>query len=351
MIKNFFIAAIFILNAFGLGAQQREAAEKLVDEGVAYHDKQDYDGAIDKYDRALVLDKDNLLALTEKAFTLHSLQKYDESIVYCKNAIEKHPGDAGLKTVYVTYGNALDGLKKTDQSIEIYDIGLKQFPNYYQLHFNKGISLSSVKKYSQALQCFEKAVTLNPRHGSSHNAIARLNDAQENRIPAILAYCRFLALEPNSSRAKENLAFLQKQLKGNAEKTGKKSVTIHIDPKTLDTTAGKENYFGHVDLLLSLTSASDFDKKNKNKSEREKFEDKINLLSATLSEQKNTVGFYWKYYAPYFADMKANKQIETFSYIAFATSDDEDIAKWLKSNKEAIDAFFKWSKAYTWIAD
>lgn len=128
MNKNFFIAAIFILNAFGLGAQQREAAEKLVDEGVAYHDKQDYDGAIDKYDKALALDKDNLLALTEKAFTLHSLQKYDESILYCKNAIEKHPGDAGLKTVYVTYGNALDGLKKPTSQLKYMTQDLSNFP-------------------------------------------------------------------------------------------------------------------------------------------------------------------------------------------------------------------------------
>ena len=47
-------------------AQNKADAEKLVDEGVAYHDKGDYDGAISRYDKALELDKDNLLAMTEK---------------------------------------------------------------------------------------------------------------------------------------------------------------------------------------------------------------------------------------------------------------------------------------------
>jgi tetratricopeptide (TPR) repeat protein len=47
--------------------QNKEEAEKLVNEGIAYHDKDDYDGAISKYDKALELDKDNLLALTENS--------------------------------------------------------------------------------------------------------------------------------------------------------------------------------------------------------------------------------------------------------------------------------------------
>ena len=100
-----------------LFAQNREEAEKLVNEGIPYHDKGDYEGAITRYDKALALDKDNLLALTEKAMSLLSAQKYDESIQNCQKAIESHKVEKILITVYVTYGNALDGLKKTDKSI------------------------------------------------------------------------------------------------------------------------------------------------------------------------------------------------------------------------------------------
>ena len=51
--------------------QNKVDAEKLVNEGIAYHDKGDYDGAIFRYDKALILDKDNFLALTEKAFSYY----------------------------------------------------------------------------------------------------------------------------------------------------------------------------------------------------------------------------------------------------------------------------------------
>lgn len=333
--------------------QNKADAEKLVDEGVNYHDKGDYDGAIAKYDKALELDKDNLLALAEKAFSLLSLQKYDEAINYCQKAIATHPGDKGLKTVYVTYGNASDGQKKTDKSIEIYDEGIKLFPDYYQLYFNKGISLSSVKKYDEAVLCFQKAVMLNPKHASSHNAIARLSNINNKRIPALLAYCRFLSIEPQSKRAKENLASMQKIMKGNVEETGKKSVTINISPDMLgDTTASgkpKENSFTSTDLILSMDAAMDFDKKNKKKTEVEQFIRKFETVCASLKEtKKDNYGFFWDFYVPFFSEMKDKNFIETFAYIAFASTDDPDTAKWLKAHKSETDKFFEWTKSFEW---
>ena len=44
-------------------AQNKVEAEKLVEEGIPYHDKGDFEGAINKYDKALELDKNNALAL------------------------------------------------------------------------------------------------------------------------------------------------------------------------------------------------------------------------------------------------------------------------------------------------
>ena len=48
-----------LLISLTLFSQNKTEAEKLVEEGVPYHDKGDYEGAINKYDNALELDKDN----------------------------------------------------------------------------------------------------------------------------------------------------------------------------------------------------------------------------------------------------------------------------------------------------
>lgn len=352
MKKLIFIQALLLICSLAFG-QNKSGAEKLVDEGVAYHDKGDFNGAISRYDKALELDKDNLLALTEKAYSLLSLQKYDESINYCKKAIETHPGEKGLRTVYVTYGNGLDALNKTDQSIEIYDEGIKQFPDYYQLYFNKGITLASVKKYNEAILCFQKAVLINPKHASSHNAIARLSNISDKRIPSLLAYCRFLVVEPQGNRAKENLESLQKLMKGNVEETGKNSITINISPDMLsDSTKNgnaMENSFKSTDLILAMDAGLDYDKKNKNKTDVEQFIRKFETVCASLKEiRKDNYGFFWDYYAPYFVEMKDKNLIETFGYVIFSSSDKPEISLWLKSNKSKIDEFFEWSKSFKW---
>lgn len=345
-----FLIILFVYNiSFG---QNKLEAEKLVDEGVAYHDKGDYAGAVSIYDKALALDKDNILALSEKAFSLSAQQKYEESILACKKAIETHPGEDELKIVYVTYGNDLDALKQTDKAIEMYDLGIKQFPDFYQLYFNKGVTLTSVKKYDDAVLCFQKAVSLNPKHASSHNLIARILNL-DNRIPALLAYGRFLVIEPESKRAKENLSSVQEIMGRNVEVKGKKSVNLNISADLLsDTTSNsqvEENRFNATDLILTMASAMDIDKKNKKNTEVEQFIRKFEIICESLKEtQKDNFGFYWEYYVPYFLEMKDKNLIKPFAYIVFASSEYPDVADWLNSNKNEVDKFYEWSKSFAW---
>lgn len=51
-------------------AQKQEEAEQKVNQGVQLHDQGKYKEALDLYEQALALDKNNLLALSEKAMTL-----------------------------------------------------------------------------------------------------------------------------------------------------------------------------------------------------------------------------------------------------------------------------------------
>ncbi len=347
---------LFILLALALNisfAQNKEAAEKLVDEGIAYHDKGDYDGAILRYDKALALDKDNLMALNEKAYSLMSLEKYDEAIECCKRAIAAHPREDLLKMVYVNYGTAYDFMKKTDKSIEIYEEGIKVFPNYYLLYFNKGVTLVSVKKNKEAIECFQKALVANPSHAGSHNALARLSHDDHKVIPAVLAYSRFLTIEPQGERAKGNLKNLKSVMGSNVTKTGEKSITINMSPEMLSDKKDKkkvEDDFRSTEMMLSLSSALDLDDKNKNKPEVELFKGKFEGICESLKNGKEDgKGFYWDYYVPYFIELKEKNFLETFSYIVFASSEDDAVMKWLGEHKEDTKKFFEWSDSFDWV--
>ena len=51
---------------------------------------------------------------------------------------------------------------------------------------------------------------------------------------------------------------------------------------------------------------------------------------------------------PYFIEMKEKKLIDTFAYIAFASTESTDVSKWLKAHQEEVEKFYNWSESFQW---
>jgi tetratricopeptide (TPR) repeat protein len=350
MMKPILMFFFFFISAVAF-SQHREDAEKLVTAGVQLEDSGKSELAIAQYQQALQLDKDNLMALTEMAYSFMSLEKYDEAARYCKRALKIHKGEEALNTVYVTYGNALDAMKEPAGSIAVYNEGIKQFPDYFQLYFNKGISLAGMKKNEEALVCFERSATLNPEHAGSQIALGNVLLAENKKIPALMAYCRFLIIEPESKRSIAALENLENILTGHVTINGKNSITIHVSPDMLVDKAGqqKANNFSSTELLLAMGSAMDHDSLMTNQTPLEKFIRKFEIIVNSLKNtEKDNYGFYWDYYVPYFTELTSKNLTETFANIVFASSADPAVSAWLTSNQETVKSFYEWSDAFKW---
>jgi hypothetical protein len=140
---------------------------------------------------------------------------------------------------------------------------------------------------------------------------------------------------------------------GNAEKTGEKKITLNLDTDGLgDTLAnGKPmaDNFTMVDMILQLRGALALGDESKKMTEIERFVTTFEIFASSLNEGlKKGNGFYWDFYAPYFAEMKQKKHIETFAYIIHASSEDKKIQKWLKKHEAEIKDFYKWSDNFRW---
>ena len=345
--KKIYYLSLFVTNI--LLAQNAEHAYKKVDEGIELHDAGKYDEALSKYNEALILDKDNSFALYEKAMTLEALKRYDEAAETSKYILKLYPNDDN-KTVYVTYGNALDQSGKPDLALKIYDEGLKKYPDYYHLYFNKGITLVNSRKNEEAVKAFEAAAKLNPNHPGSFNALAVLSPS--NRIASILASSRYLVLDNKTARAKGNLDAIVSQMSKGVSKQGDHSISLAIDENTLNKVNKKrksENDFSTADVVLSLSAALDFDEKNKNKTDIEKFAQKFETICNALDEtKKNQKGYFWEILAPYFIEMKNRNLIEPFSNIVFLSANNGDATEYSNLNPDKIEAFYLWSKNYDW---
>jgi len=343
---------ILLLLSVTVYAQDVDKIKNYVSQGVALHDQGAFKEAIAFYDKALAIDETNVIALYEKSFSLISLQDYEGAISCSKKAIQANPDSPTLRLVYTTYGNALDGLEKPIEALTVYDEAIAKFPDYYQLYFNKAITLTNLAKYDDAIEAAQHAATLEPNHASSHNVIARLLGMQEKNIPSLLAFTRFLIIEPQGNRANANFPFVQKIMKGNVEQTGEKQVNINVNAAIFsedDKEKPSANNFSQQELILTLTAALAFDATHKNSSEIDLFIERFTALCESLKEvQEDNFGFYWSYYVPYFIEMNDKHFIETFAHLVYATSGDEEIQQWLQTHDTQLKDFYTWSNNYTW---
>jgi Tfp pilus assembly protein PilF len=350
-----YLLTFLILASFSTSqAQDILGAQILIEKGVKLHDNGLYDEAIMHYDSALTIDPQNVAAMGEKALTLLAFNKPQEAADLCAIIMQDYKGARNIEFVYTTYGNALDELGKPEESLKVYNNGLVKYPNNAHIHFNKGITLTGLDRYDEAQESIENALKLNPYHAGSHNALARILKTKNLDVMALMAFCRFMVIEPESDRSIANLPYIQSILKANVEKKGKKSKTITINLNPIDVTEEDDgetrpNDFRTVSIMLSFSVALELDKKNKKKSEPELFQLKMESFCQTLDAAKaDNYGFYWEYYAPYFIAIKEANLLEPFSYIVYASSDSKSVSKWIKANRDKIDAFYDWDQQYDW---
>ncbi len=340
----------FLALCFVLTTVAQSEVEKLIDEGIELHDKGDYNAAIAKYDAALQLDPASYMAMYEKSFAYMAMKKYDESEDMLKKLLKECKDPAIKKLCFVNYGTILDYKGETKKSLKIYDEGIKEFPDHYLLHFNKGITLSGMKEDEDALKCFQNAIRCNPYHASSHNAAGR-TVAGTNRIPAILAMFSFLLVEPEGKRAEQNLILLNKLIMKGISSNDGKSINISIDAGLLDTkNQKKDDDFSSAELMLSLVAASNSVPDSLGaKTEADRLSYKLQLLIGMIDEtKKKEKGLFKNYYVPFFSEMKEKNHLTTACYIVHTSTGKDDIKKWVDENPLKVELFLDWFKNYSW---
>jgi tetratricopeptide (TPR) repeat protein len=251
-----------------------------------------------------------------------------------------------LNAVYIQYGSALDDIGKSKDAIDVYDEGIKKFPGEYLLFFNKGLTLQKLERFDESLIEYQNSLKLKPLHSSS-NYYTGLLLQKANKIPALLAYCTFLGIEPNSKRAKDAFERTNSIVGMNIKKEGN-NTTIFLDVASLDKKKNAENNFSSVELLFSLMSASK-ELDSLGKTPADKLSLKLQMLINSLeNKDKTNKGFYWEHYAPFFITMKEKDHVGTLAHLICLSSGDEENTQWITDNETKVDAFYDWLKGYKW---
>jgi tetratricopeptide (TPR) repeat protein len=349
--KTLLISFTFLIINSSLLSQETEEVKALISEGIALHDKGDYDGAIKKYNAALDIDKNSFHALYEKSYTLFAISDFKECAKISKDLLKKYGDHPEAVLVYIQYGSALDELGKVKDAIEAYDEGIGKFPNEYLLYFNRGLTEMKANKNEDAIKSYQSAMQLKPLHSSSNYYTGMLLQ-KVNKVPAVMAYMTFLAIEPQTKRSKDAYDRVVSILEANVKREGN-NVTLFLDPSMFDKSKKKdgENDFSSIEMLFSLLSATDNAKGVDSiaKTPADKLSFKLQMLINSLTEQKKDgKGFYWEHYVPFLGEMKEKNHIGTLAYLMLKHTNDDSITEWLEKNEKNVTAFYDWIKEYKW---
>jgi hypothetical protein len=217
------------------------------------------------------------------------------------------------------------------------------------LPFNLAVTYRGMGKLDDARDAVKRAIALNPDHAGSHSLLSALWKEGQYKVPALLAACRFLVLEARSKRAPAVLRNVKEGLSGSVTTGGPDPNQINI---FMDTSAKKdEGDFGTIELALSLTKAASMSEKNKGKTQAVLLVEQFETFFAIMSEQSDKGDrskFAWKYYVPYFNEMKQKRFVEPFVYYITQSDGNEETLNWLAANKARVGDFLAWSRLYTW---
>jgi tetratricopeptide (TPR) repeat protein len=296
--KYLLLLFLLINTYFRASAQNNEDARAMVKEGMKLNDEKKYAEAIEKYTQALKIDTGNIFADYQLAYSLFLLDKGTDGIPYLEQVIK---ADTKLKAA-------------------AYDLlGLIYFKN---------------KQYAEAESNAIEAIKLDPKHASTQRMYALVCFHQNKRAAALLGFCSFILLEPNTPRSTEAFGNIQHILQGG----NLKPEPGEMAPHALESNTNALNQ--------AITQAvADFSKR--------RYASQADLLTAELkaiftnvdqlAEKQTGNDFFRKYMAAYFYQLA--QSLNTPALARLISSSLPESGQWIKSNPQQITDLDNWVKS------
>jgi tetratricopeptide (TPR) repeat protein len=354
IVKVLAIACLLPHLAGSQPARGEETAGQLVREGVALHDKGDYDGAIAKYRDALKLEPGNVHAKYELVLSLYTKKDLAEAEKIVRVAAkEKSDIQAGF---WMMLGNIDDDTGRLSAAIADYQEAIRIRPALPLAHFNLGVTYFRNGKLPEARGALEFEASRTPLHPGTQLMLGKTYAAAGFRVPALLAYSRFLFLEPLTTRSQEARDALERLFTSNVKVTSPSHTEISVNPDA----SKEEGDFSGAEMMMPMAQvASTMDPKDAPSGTLLPFSDlepPIQRLASTLDmivesgkEQRNG-GFAADYYLPFLTALYREKKIETFVRAAYSGAELPKNRDWIAKHGTDIEMLRSWAKAFSWPA-
>jgi len=217
------------------------------------------DEAVDKFETALQINPNYLMARANIGNTFLKQGKYNEAIANFKQALLLKED---LPNVYSNLGRAYAGLERYELAIQNYDKAIKLNPNQQNARYHLGLTLLAQKKYVEAIAQFNNVLSVKKGSPDLYNNLALAYFKLEDNRRAAANWKEALMLKPESPEVLNNLAWLLAtsddanfREPAQALKYAEKAcdLTQYAEPEKLDTLAVAYAAVGNFPQAIATT--------------------------------------------------------------------------------------------------
>lgn len=323
------ILMLLMMGFFHLQAQQSES-EKLIKQGQALFGHELYEDAINKYKQAITLDKKNIEAHYELAFTYLTIKDDKEALYYCRNVLAKD-NEYWLDALLI-YGALLNNKGQYIQAIREYKKALKKYPNESLLYFNMGQSYLKLKKPDEAERAVIQGLQLNKQHVAGHRLLSDIMKQKGEVLKSMLPLYYALFIEVDEMN--RELLFDDLQVRWHVAMVQKpgfaKPISKHSSVSGLKVAESKLN-----DIAREASV--------NNPEEPYKLVNQTLALFTMLNEeQTGEMDFFDIQYVDFFKQLHIATHTEAYSYFICSTKYNAESLLWIGDNKAKFNAFINW---------
>lgn len=337
--RRLIVVAAFLIVASLLHADELQK----VREGVALFDAGRIDEAIAKYKEALAENPQSGPAAYELALAYASKGDYKA----CSVTLEPFasvPSSTQLQRITLL-GNCLDSGGDRKKAIEVYRRGQALDPNDPPLNYELGLVLFADGKFAEAREALKKDTLARPGHVNGRFYLAMTFEADDFRIPALMEFLHYLALEPSRPQMSELAAkHVRNLISAGVTEKDAHNIELKIDPEEKTEEGDYKGFSMAVAIVAASRFTDDAVKKNSFERARDQIANTINVYLETVPATQRD--YTAQSHLPFFMAMKKADLIDTFAGVVLLTQKIDGGDEWGRKNQAAVQRFAKWVEPY-----
>ena len=318
-----------------------DVIERLVNEGVQFHEQGQFDDAIAKYKQAEKKDPKNALVKYEMAFTYHAKRDLDKALSYARAATKLKTENID-ENLYSLLGSIYDEKGMPDSALAIYREGFKKSPNSANIPYNATITYMRKNNADSAYAWVKRSINNTRTHEGSYYYAGFLA-SQIGKWPAFYAYTMYSTfISKKAEIIRDNLSRLYGKTK---YLVLKKDNTVEMNTPNIkqtdsDSTVNKE-FLLAIQTMLTMDSLGTRKLYDKDSTSAQQTEFLIYILEKTIK----LVAFTDEINDPiqrFFQGLIREGLVNAFIYTICEPIDRPTFAQWLIKNRTEQARLFQW---------